>query len=136
MGKDISSSQFNFSPDDLAYISNHFIHLDHDQTYTGSAGFAYTFPTRTKVSASLIYGSGLRAGNGFPNGTHVPDYEQVNVSVVQKVDTGPIKGMELRLDLINLLDQKYLIRNGTGVGVGAPQFGPRRAVFAGLTQRF
>ena len=134
--KGIESSQFNFSPDDLAYISNHFIHLDHDQTYTGSAGFAYTFPTRTKVSASLIYGSGLRAGNGFPNGTHVPDYEQVNLSVVQKVDTGPIKGMEVRLDLINLLDQKYLIRNGTGVGVGAPQFGPRRAVFAGLTQRF
>jgi len=31
---------------------------------------------------------------------------------------------------------KYQIRNGTGVGVGASQFGPRRAVFAGLTQRF
>ena len=70
------------------------------------------------------------------NCTHVPDYQQVNLSVVQKIDTGPIKGMEVRLDVVNLLDQKYLIRNGTGVGVGAPQFGPRRAVFAGLTQRF
>jgi outer membrane receptor protein involved in Fe transport len=66
----------------------------------------------------------------------LPDYEQVNLSVVQKIDTGPIRGMEVRLDVVNLLDQKYEIRNGTGVGVGAPQFGPRRAVFAGLTQRF
>ena len=136
MGKNISSSQFNFGADELDYISKHFIHLDHDQTYTTSAGVAYTFPTKTKVSASLIYGSGLRASNGFPNGTHVPDYEQVNLSVVHKVDAGPLKGLELRLDVVNLLDQKYLIRNGTGVGVGAPQFGMRRAVFAGLTQRF
>lgn len=39
-------------------------------------------------------------------------------------------------DVINLLDLKHQIRNGTGVRVGAPQFGPRRAIFAGLTQRF
>ncbi len=136
MGKNISSSQFNFGADELDYISKHFIHLDHDQTYTTSAGVAYTFPTKTKVSASLIYGSGLRTSNGFPNGTHVPDYQQVNLSVVHKVDAGPLKGLELRLDVVNLLDEKYLIRNSTGVGVGAPQFGMRRAVFAGLTQRF
>jgi outer membrane receptor protein involved in Fe transport len=137
MGKNISSSQFNFGADELAYISNHFIHLDHDQTYTGSAGVAYTFATRTKVSASMIFGSGLRASTAtVPNGASLPEYEQVNLSVVQKVDTGPIKGMELRLDVVNLLDKKYQIRNGTGVGVGAPQYGPRRAVFAGLTQRF
>ena len=137
MGKDISSSQFNFGADELAYISNHFIHLDHDQTYTASAGVAYTFATRTKVSASMIFGSGLRASTAtVPNGASLPEYEQVNLSVVQKVDTGPIKGMEVRLDVVNLLDRKYQIRNGTGVGVGAPQYGPRRAVFAGLTQRF
>ena len=66
----------------------------------------------------------------------LPDYHQVNLSVVQKVDTGLFKGLELRLDVVNLLDEKYQIRSGTGVGVGAPQFGPRRALFAGLTQRF
>jgi outer membrane receptor for ferrienterochelin and colicins len=58
----------------------------------------------------------------------------VNLSIVQKIDRFP--GLEARLDAINLLDLKYQIRNGTGVGVGAPQFGPRRAIFAGLTQRF
>jgi outer membrane receptor protein involved in Fe transport len=137
MGKKIESSQFNFAQDELDYIANHFIHLDHDQTYTASAGVAYTVPwTKTKLSASLIYGSGLRAEGDHPNGASLPDYHQVNLSAVQKVDTGFFKGLEVRLDVVNLLDEKYEIRNGTGVGVGAPQFGPRRAVFAGLTQRF
>ena len=138
MGEKIISGQFNFAPDELAYIANHFIHLDHDQTYSASAGVAYTIPwTRTKLAASVIFGSGLRAGTDtVPNGAALPNYQQVNLSVVQKVDTGIFKGLELRLDVINLLDLKYQIRNGTGVGVGASQFGPRRAVFAGLTQRF
>ena len=42
LGKDITSAQFNFGPDELAFIANNFIHLDHDQTWDGSAGVAYT----------------------------------------------------------------------------------------------
>ena len=137
LGKNIISSQFNFQPDELAFISGHYIHTDHDQTYTASAGIAYTYPvTKTRFSADMLYGSGLRAAGETPNGSHLPDYAQVNLSIVQKVDTGIFNGMELRLDVINLFDQIYEIRNGTGVGVGAPQFGPRRTVLAGLMQRF
>src|SRR5205085_1529800 len=129
LGKRIISSQFNFDPADLAVIAGHYIHTDHDQTYTASAGVAYTYPvTNTRFSADMLYGSGLRASIDTPNSTHLPDYQQVNLSVLQKIDTGLFKGLELRLDVVNLLDQKYQIRNGTGVGVGAPQFGPRRAL--------
>jgi hypothetical protein len=136
-GEGIRSAQFNFAPDDLAYIAGHYIHLDHDQTYTASAGIAYTVPvTQTRISADLIYGSGLRADGAVPNGSSLPDYHQVNLSIVQKLDTGVWKGAELRLDVINLFDEIYQIRNGTGVGVGAPQFGPRRTALAGLTQHF
>lgn len=136
-GKDINSAQFNFAPDELAYVAGHYIHLDHDQTYTASAGIAYTFPkTMTRIATDLIYGSGLRADGDHPNGNSLPDYHQVNLSIVQKIDTGWWKGAELRLDVLNLLDEVYEIRNGTGVGVGAPQFGPRRTVLAGLTQYF
>jgi outer membrane receptor protein involved in Fe transport len=39
-----------------------------------------------------------------------------------------------RFDVINVLDKIYEIRNGTGVGVGAPQFGPRRGLFFGLSK--
>ena len=103
-----------------------------DQTYTASAGIAYTFPaTRTLISTGLLDGSGLRADGDHPNGSSLPDYHQVNVSIVQKIDMGWWKGTELRL-----FDEFYEIRDGTGVGVGAPQFGPRRTILVGLTQHF
>jgi len=137
LGKNITSSQFNFSPDDLAYIAGHYIHTDHDQTYTSSAGIKYKFPTwNTRVAVDLTAGSGLRTASTVPNGASLPGYQQVNLSIVQPIETGIYKGLEARFDIINLLDQVYQIRTGQGLGVFAPQFGPRRAFLAGLTQRF
>src|SRR6202043_1715146 len=40
-GTQVESGQFNFAPDELKYISNHYIFLDHDQTFTSSVGAAY-----------------------------------------------------------------------------------------------
>ncbi len=137
LGKNINSAQFNFSADDLAYIADHYIHLDHDQTYTWSAGIKYRYPkTNTRFATDLIAGSGLRADSNIPNGASLPGYQQVNLSIVQPIETGIYKGLELRFDIINLFDQVYQIRSGTGVGVGDPQFGPRRTFLAGVTQRF
>ena len=140
IGKNIVSSQFNFSASDLAYISQHWIHLDHDQKWTGSGGAAYTLfdgtPFPARFSADLIVGSGLRADGAVPNGRALPGYYTVNLSAVQTLNTGYLRGTQLRLDVINLLDRRYEIRDGTGVGVGAPQFGLRRTILAGLTQRF
>jgi hypothetical protein len=103
----------------------------------GSAGIAYTanrdrqHPTRLSVDA--IVQSGLRAGTAtVPNGIALPVYGAVNMSVVQRVASRT----ELRLDILNIGDNTYQICNGTGVGVGAPQFGIRRTILAGLTQRF
>jgi outer membrane receptor protein involved in Fe transport len=136
-GKNIVSAQFNFAPDNLAYIAGHYIHLDHDQTYTSSAGIKYKHPTwSTRFAIDLTAGSGLRTAGTVPNGTSLPGYQQVNFSIVQPIETGIYKGLELRFDIINLLDQVYQIRTGTGLGVFAPQFGPRRTFLAGLTQRF
>ena len=133
LGKGIESAQFNFAPDELSYIAGHYIHLDHDQTCTGSAGIAYTFPaTRTRVLADLLSGSGLRAGADHPNGGSLPKYHQVNVSIVQKIDTGWRMGTELRLDVINRFDEVCEIRDGS---IGAPQFCPRRTILAGMTRR-
>jgi outer membrane receptor protein involved in Fe transport len=139
LAKNITSSQFNFSPDDLAFITTNAIHTDHDQTYTSSAGIKYKVPTwNTLFSVDLTAGSGLRTTlpGGPPNGAALPGYQQVNFSIVQPIDTGIYKGLELRFDIINLFDEIYQIRSGTGLGVFAPQFGPRRTILAGLTQRF
>ncbi|HEX3699229.1 MAG TPA: TonB-dependent receptor [Phenylobacterium sp.] len=134
-GKDITSSQFNFDPGDLAVIARQFIYLDHDQTYTASAGAAYRFGEGTRVSADLLYGSGLRKDGAVPNGDHVPGYTQVNLSVAHAFEMagGPLT---VRADVINLFDKEYEIRDGTGVGVGAPQFGPRRGFYAGISKAF
>jgi outer membrane receptor protein involved in Fe transport len=139
LAKNIISGQFNFSADDLALIANHAIHTDHDQTYTSSAGIKYTLPPyNTRFAVDLTAGSGLRTTlpGGPPNGAALPGYQQVNFSIVQPIDTGIYKGLELRFDVINLFDEIYQIRSGTGLGVFAPQFGPRRTFLAGLTQRF
>jgi len=137
LGKNINSAQFNFAPEDLAYIAGHYVHTDHDQTYTSSAGIKYRHLTwNTRLAADLIAGSGLRTDGTVPNGRSLPGYQQVNLSIVQPIDTGVFKGMEARFDIINLLDQVYQIRTGQGLGVFASQFGPRRTFLAGLTQRF
>jgi outer membrane receptor protein involved in Fe transport len=137
IGKSINSAQFNFSPADLAFIGGSFIHLDHDQTWSGSAGGAYTFrqdsayPTR--ISADLLVQSGLRASTlTVPNGVALPAYATINISIVQRIS--PVA--EARLDVLNLADATYEVRNGTGVGVGAPQFGIRRTILAGVTYKF
>ncbi len=141
IGKDIVTGQFNFGADDLAYIADHYIHLDHEQQVTASGGFAWLW-RGTRVSGDLLIGSGLRRdlvlpdGTGVPNGAHLPTYRQVNLGVSHDFDSQGIKGLSARLDVINLFDQEYEIRDGTGVGVGAPQFGPRRGFFAGVTMSF
>ena len=43
MGKGVATQQFNFSQDEIDYINTHWIHMDHDQSLTGSAGIAYEF---------------------------------------------------------------------------------------------
>jgi hypothetical protein len=134
-GTNISSGEFNFAPADLNYIQSHYIYLDHDQTYTASAGGSYRFDdgvlAGSKIGASMIYGSGLRKDGDVPNGGKLPGYAVVNLTVSHKF-VGP--GIEIRADVFNVGDHSYLIRDGSGVGVGAPQYGQRRAFFFGISK--
>ncbi|HMD72897.1 MAG TPA: TonB-dependent receptor [Steroidobacteraceae bacterium] len=145
-GKQIDSAQFNFSPTDLAYIAQNDIHLDHEQEFTGSGGVSYSW-NDTRVSADFLEGSGLRAnlelpagqsngsgGTAIPNGEHLPYYAQVNAGLTHIFRIAGAGTLTARFDVINVFDKEYQIRNGTGVGVGAPQYGPRRGFFIGLTK--
>jgi outer membrane receptor protein involved in Fe transport len=134
-GKDIISSQFNFSPDDLAYISNHFIDLDHSASYTASGGVSYLW-RGTRVGADVLYGSGLRTSVIHPNDTELPGYTQVNFSLSHRFENAPGGAITVRFDLINAFDEIIQIRNGSGIGVFAPQFGPRRGFFGGISKDF
>jgi outer membrane receptor protein involved in Fe transport len=132
-GRDIVSSEFQFDPGDLSYIASHFIPLDHQQIGTVSAGASYKWED-ILFSTDLLYGTGLRRDGATPNGDHVPAYTIVNLGVSHTFDVAGLKGLTARFDIINAFDETYEIRDGTGVGVGAPQFGARRGFFVGLSK--
>ena len=144
LGRGWDSAQFLFSPGQLAYLQNHWIHLDHDQDLSATAGLNYTWKESrgsTRVYLVSLYGSGLRtdatdnSGNVIPNGGHVPGYDTFNLGAEQDIRLKARRTLKLRLDVINLLDRTYELRDGSGVGVNAAQFGERRGLFGsvGLT---
>jgi outer membrane receptor protein involved in Fe transport len=140
-GEDWITSQFTFDPADLAYVRNNYIHLDHDQYVSASAGITYGW-MGSVFSADAIFGSGLRQditapdGTTIPNGGHVPPYGVVNLGIEHDFKDIGMDGWAGRLDIVNLFDVDYQIRSGSGVGVFAPQYGQHRGVFAGITKAF
>jgi outer membrane receptor protein involved in Fe transport len=134
MATNVVSNQFLFAADELAYINSHSIYTDHAQLVSGSAGASYLWDG-TRFSADLVFGSGLRAG--FANTDTLPWYSQVNLGVSHEFKwTGEAKPTTVRFDVVNLFDSIYAIRDGSGIGVFAPQYGPRRGFFAGVSQKF
>jgi Outer membrane receptor proteins, mostly Fe transport len=133
LATDIESAQFAFDPDELAYIADHWVHADHDQAYTASAGASYTW-SDVRWSADAIFGSGLRAG--FANTEHLPAYVQVDLGATHRFRVPGLGAIDGRLAIVNAFDRVYEIRDGSGIGVGAPQYGPRRGVFVGVSKSF
>ncbi len=133
-GKGIETGQFNFDADELAYIQNNWVHLDHEQTFAASAGVSYRTADATTLGADVLYGSGLR--RGFANTEHLPGYVQVNASAARGFELPGVGKFDLRLSVINLFDRSYQLRDGSGIGVGAPQFGPRRTLYLALSKPF
>lgn len=133
MGKGVESGQYNFDAAELAYIGSHWVHLDHDQLLTGSAGASYKLYQVT-YSTDLIYGSGLRSG--FANTDHLPGYAQVNLGAEHGFNLGSSGILDAKLSIINIFNNIYEIRDGTGIGVFAPQYAPGRGFFLTLSKSF
>jgi outer membrane receptor protein involved in Fe transport len=144
---------------EFQYLRTHWVFTDHSQFWTGSAGFAYQLCNRparadevfawsmavatpssgswcgVRLSADMIAGSGLRDGDA--NISTVAPYAQINVGIAREfLLPFDAKPMTVRFDVVNLFDSIYLIRDGSGIGVFAPQYGPRRGYFAGISKKF
>ncbi|RAS34568.1 TonB-dependent receptor [Paraburkholderia bryophila] len=132
-GTQIDSAQFNFDPTELAYINSHWVYLDHDQRITASFGGTYDLG-RTTFTFDGLVGTGLRSG--FANTDRLPVYAQVNLGVIQHFNQPLVGKFDARLMLINAFNRVYELRDGSGIGVGAPQYGPHFAVYAGITKHF
>jgi outer membrane receptor protein involved in Fe transport len=135
VAKGIVSAQALFSPDDLAYIHEHYIVTDHSQLITASAGLSYQWD-RTRFSVDFLAGSGLRRTVRHPNDATNPPYQQLDLGVSHRFDLPAVGKMQARFDVINVLGQDYVLRDGTGVGIFAKQFGPPRGFFGGLKKEF
>jgi outer membrane receptor protein involved in Fe transport len=136
IGKRIITSQYNFAPADLAYVHDHYIHLDHDQKLASSGGISYALDSKTRVGADYLFGSGLRKGGAVPNGASMPAYFQLNLNVSHDFEFNGFGKLHTQLAVLNALDRTYQLRDGSGIGVGAPQFGPRRGVYLSLQKDF
>jgi len=132
-GREIVSGEFQFGQDELDYIATHDVGLDHDQRYTSSVGVTYKWKG-TLVYADALFGSGLR--RGFANTETLPSYTTANLGVDQKITLTGKQELHLRVDVVNLFDKVYELRDGSGIGVGAPQFGARRGVYGSATWAF
>jgi outer membrane receptor protein involved in Fe transport len=117
---------------EFQYIATHWIYTDHNQFVTGSAGLSYLW-NGTRLSTDMIYGSGLRTGDANI-GSESP-YAQFNAGLSREFAVPDGKPVTVRFDVVNLFDTIYQIRSGTGIGVFAPQYGPRRGYFIGLSKK-
>jgi outer membrane receptor protein involved in Fe transport len=149
-GENWSSAQFLFDPTALAYVQNHWIYLDHDQRVTGTFGTSYLWKesdkTATQVYVDAVYGTGLRQDGGvipgssppapIPNGSSVPAYYSVNLGAAQSFKLAHDRTLTARLDVVNLTDNIYQLRSGSGVGVNAAQYGERLGFFGSLSLSF
>src|SRR5271170_1752032 len=114
---------------EIGYIANHWVTLDDDQMFVGSGGTSYQL-WGCLLTADAVWGSGYR--RGFANSGELPPILQFNAAVVRNFRIPGVGSVEGRVSLINVFDHTYQIRNGSGIGVFSPTYGPRRTLYAGL----
>ena len=132
-GTNASSAQFLFDPAELAFIKRNWVFLDHDQRFTGSAGISYMW-NDWKAAVNGLYGNGLR--RGFANTKKNHPYETFSLSLERRIKITDKKSVLVRFDVVNLFDKIYELRDGSGIGVGAPQFGQRRGFYGTVAYDF
>jgi TonB-dependent receptor-like protein/carboxypeptidase family protein len=120
--KGVVTGQFNFDPDELTYINQHAIVLDHQPLYGASAGGTYKWRPLTFILDG-IYSSGLRGG--FADLDHLPQVVQFNGAIQGDFRIPGIGKVSDRFTVLNMLDRINLIRPAEGIGIFQSAYGPR-----------
>lgn len=132
-GKGIVTGQYLNDQAEANYAASNHIALDHTQSYTASAGAAYTY-LQTKFSGDVLYSSGLRTGAN--NQGSMPAYWQLNGSVSRNFSLPYIGRTNLRIAGVNLLDSNHRYNDGSGVGVATSQYAMRRSIYLIASKNF
>ena len=120
-----------FDADEYQWLAGHYAYTDHAQTWTGSAGASIV--ERNAFSADLVYGSGLRAGSA--NTLHMSPYAQGECRRIARICCSWPGPLTLRFDAVNLFDRitRSAMARHRRIRL---QYGPRRAFYAGVSQKF
>ena len=129
-GNQLASGQFNFTPAEVAFIKTHYIFLDHSQQYSASGGITYRWNSYL-FSVTGLYGSGLRAG--FANTDELGENFSIDLGAEKSWHVEGLGPVKTRVVLINATDNINELRNGTGIGIFEPGFGPRRTVYGAIS---
>ncbi len=129
----VVTGQFNFDPDELAFIQSHHIPLDHQPLVGIAAGATYD---RRPYSFGLdaIYSSGLVGG--FADQQPLPPVFQVNANAQRTFRIPGLGQLTDRLIFLNLFDRVNLIRPAEGIGIFQSAYGPRFTILNLLTIPF
>ncbi|MEI7998514.1 MAG: TonB-dependent receptor [Candidatus Omnitrophota bacterium] len=131
--KKVASGEFNFEQDELNYLADHWVEMDQSQSLTGSAGVSYEWKY-TRVYTDILHGSGFR--KGFANLKHVGGHNPVNLGIEHTFNFPNFPKFKARFDVVNVFDQTYQLRDGTGIGAFGAQYGQRRGFYGGLSADF
>jgi len=131
--KNVISGQYIIHEEEYDYAQSNWVRPDHVQNYTASLGAAYKFLGNI-VALDALFGSGLSTGENNKN--TMPSYWQLNSSLSRDVKLGKNTKFNVRFAVVNLLDEVYQYSNGTGIGVNASQFAPRRSYYLILSKKF
>lgn len=129
----VVTGQFNFDPDELAFINSHHIVLDHQPLLGASAGATYKWEPLT-FSLDMIYSGGLRAG--FADIEKLPTVVQINAAAQIAFRVPGVGELTDRLTVLNVLDRINLIRPSEGIGIFQSAYGPRLTVLNTFTVPF
>jgi outer membrane receptor protein involved in Fe transport len=112
--------------EEVAYVARHWVLLDDSQEFSSSAGVSYRL-WGFLLTVDAFWGSGYNFG--FANLETQDPYIQVNAAIAHNLPLPKIGNVEGRVSMVNLFDHVYFIRQGSGIGVFSPQYGPRRALY-------
>ena len=145
-GEDWNSAQFLFDPADPAYVQNHWISLDHDQRVTGSFGASYTWKEGSAMQHARLCGRALRQRSAHRRHRarrlkHSQRRDRSGLLLGQcrrgtKLQAQRNRCLKARLDVVNVTDNSYELRDGSGVGVNAAQYGARLGFFGSMSYVF
>lgn len=132
-GKRVNSAQYVVHEEEYEYSQSNYMRSDHAQDITASLGASYKI-FNTNFAVDALFGSGLSTGE-FNKNT-MPSYWQVNGSVAKDISLSQAGKINLRFSVLNALDEVYQYSDGSGVGVNASQFAPRRTFYLIASKNF